>query len=462
MKTSCNKVKTLIHLLEGPFFFFLFMPFVLEAQENPLQLYGELYTDWRFRLSNGDWSWNENRLDLQLDKRFADKAKMHGDVWVRSFGFPVINEADQLFNKDETSPYNIEIREAYVELYGLFTKNLDVKIGRQRIAWGTADRLNPTDNLNAYDLEDIWDFGRHHGSDAIRAMYYLGDFYFEADYVLFFRPATLPRGDLSQVFMASYPVTIPPGFFFGDVSDSLAMPSNNLAESATCGAKFGGYTGLFDFSASYVYGRDGFPIPYYNRISVKDFNTGELSVRSYLFYPRYHIFGADMAGSIGSVGVWAEAAAFLPVKEVVMSSQVAEYPVPPVDTVLLKKKPFFKVVAGADYTIRGGHYFNFQYLHGFVHERGASDLNDYFVLAYEKMVFNDKLRIRPLTLAFIVDDWKDIPGNYALIYSPFLDYFPNSNTEISIGTRLIWGEGDNPFAMLRDKDEFVFSVRFKF
>lgn len=437
-------------------------PFILEAQENPLQLYGELYTDFRFRLENGDWSWNENRLDLQLDKRFADKARFHSEIWFRSFGFPVINQAEQLFNKDETSPYNIDLREAYVELYGLFTKDLDMKIGRQRIAWGTADRLNPTDNLNAYDLEDIWDFGRHNGSDAIRATYYLGDFYLEADYILFFRPATLPRGDLSSVLMSSFPISLPPGFFINDMSDSIAMPSGNLAESATFGLKFGGYTGLFDFSASYIYGRDGFPMPYYNRITIEDLNTGALSVRSYMSFPRYHIFGADVAGNIGSVGVWAEAAAFLPKEEVVMTSQVIEFSVPPTDTVLLGKKPFFKAVAGADYTIRGGHYFNFQYLHGFVHERGASELNDYFVLAYEKMLFNDKLRIRPLTMAFVVDEWRDVPENYALIYSPFIDYMPNSNTEISLGTRLIWGKGNNPFATLKDKDEFVFSVRFKF
>jgi len=47
------------------------------------------------------------------------------------------------------------------------TSTLDIRIGRQRIAWGTADKLNPTDNLNPDDLEDIFDFGKHLDSNIV-------------------------------------------------------------------------------------------------------------------------------------------------------------------------------------------------------------------------------------------------------------------------------------------------------
>jgi hypothetical protein len=234
------------------------------SQEHPLQLTGEIYIDNRFRLDNGDWSWNENRLDLQLDKKFADKARFHSQV---------------LFDKDETSPYNIDIREAYIELYGVFTENLDMKIGRQRIAWGTADKLNPTDNVNSYDLEDIWDFGRHLGSDAIQLKYYFKDFYLEGDYVIYFRPASLPRGDWAQGLFI--PMELPYNLHLASYGDSLAMPQLNLKENATYAVKLGGFAGGFDFSASYVYGRDGLPLNYYNRISAAD-TTGGVSVESIL------------------------------------------------------------------------------------------------------------------------------------------------------------------------------------
>ena len=429
------------------------------SQEDPLHIGGELLIDNRFRTSDGTWSWNENRLDLQLEKKFSGKAKLYGNVWLRSFGFPFITSTQELFNKDLTSPYNIEIREAYVELYGFLSKNLDVKIGRQRIAWGTAWKLNPTDNVNAYDLEDIWDFGRHLGSDAIRLNYYLGDFYLEGDYVLFFRPAALPMGDWSQALMPV--VDLPQGFRLGSFSDSLLMPSWKLGESGTYAIKVGGYLPGFDFSASYIYGRDGFPIASANEISMGD-SVGYVNIHSDLFYPRLHIFGLDASGSIGGVGVWGEAAMFLPAKGVVAVTDLSRFGLPPMDTVLLQKKPYFKVAVGTDYTFRNGHYFNLQYLHGFVHERGAGQLNDYFVLDYQKSFFTDRFRIRPATLAFIVADWKAISGNYALVYMPFVEYMPNLNTTISLGVRLIWGEGESSFAMLKDKDEAVIRVSFKF
>jgi hypothetical protein len=432
---------------------------ISSAQESPLRIYGELYTDNRFRLENGDWSWSENRLDLQLDKKFADKAKFHSQVWLRSFGYPFLQSTSQLFNKDETSPYNIDIREAYVELYGVFTDDLDIRIGRQRIAWGTADKLNPTDNVNSYDLEDIWDFGRHLGSDAIQLKYYFRDFFLEGDYILYFRPASLPRGDWAEGLFTT--MEVPEPFYVAYWSDSLAMPDLNLQENSSYALKLGGIVKGFNFSASYLYGRDGLPVNYYNRISPVD-ESGGLYVKSLLFFPRMHYAGLDMAGAIGSVGVWAEAAAFIPTDEIRLTNDMTAFGLPLQDSVILKKEPFFKIAAGFDYTFKGGHYINLQYLHGFVHERGRDNLNDYFVLNYEKYLFNDKLKIRPVTTAFVVSDWKKTGENYALIFMPSLAYFPNDNTEISIGVRLIGGEGDDVFAKYKDKDEFVFAVKFKF
>ena len=45
------------------------------AQEEPLQVSGEILIDNRFRTEDMTWSWNENRLDLQLEKRIPGKAK---------------------------------------------------------------------------------------------------------------------------------------------------------------------------------------------------------------------------------------------------------------------------------------------------------------------------------------------------------------------------------------------------
>ena len=149
----------------------LFSVNIAKAQDNAnkLKFSGSLLTDQRFLLqAPNDWAWNENRLTLELGKKFNnDKGKFYSEVWLRNIGLPGIYSNADLYNKNIVDPYNLEIREAYVQLYGFLTKNLDLKVGKQRIAWGTADKLNPTDNLNPYDLEDVLDFGRHRGSWAL-------------------------------------------------------------------------------------------------------------------------------------------------------------------------------------------------------------------------------------------------------------------------------------------------------
>ena len=130
---------------------------IAKAQDDSdkLKISGELLTDQRFLLeSPNDWAWNENRLTLKLSKKITDNSKFYSEVWLRNIGLPQVSSSADLYNKGIIDPYNLEIREAYVQLYGFLSPKLDLKIGRQRITWGTADKLNPTDNLNPYDLED--------------------------------------------------------------------------------------------------------------------------------------------------------------------------------------------------------------------------------------------------------------------------------------------------------------------
>ncbi len=317
------------------------------SQDEPLRFYGKLLVDNRFRLDKDhEWSWNENRLDMNISKRFPGKAKFYGNVWLRTFGFPVLTSTNQLFNKDLTSPYNLEIREAYAQVYGFIFKDLDITVGRQRIAWGTADRLNPTDNINAYDLEDIWDFGRHHGSDGIRLDYYPGNFKIEGVYVPFFRPATLPMGDWTEAFMPAIEVSAPVQVAF--LGDTLIMPANDLKEGASYALKVAGFLAGFDFSVSYLYGRDGLPMVSKNTVYLSD-KPGTVDVRSELFYPRINVFGFDMAGAVGDVGVWGEAAMFLPPEPLIMTTDLSVFGLPPVDSLILDNKPYVKFVVGCDY-----------------------------------------------------------------------------------------------------------------
>ncbi len=441
----------------------------IKAQDDEakkLKIFGELLTDQRFLLdSPNDWAWNENRLTLKFSKKITGNSKFYSEIWLRNMGLPQIYSSSDLYNKGIVDPYNLEIREAYVQIFGFLSENLDVKIGRQRIAWGTADKLNPTDNLNPYDLEDILDFGRHRGSDAISLDYYFNSEYsLQVAYIPFFQPANMPVGIFADALTPS--MEMPPGMILKNVNDSIAMPKYNIRESSTVGLKLKGFAAGFDYSLSYVWGRDGLPIATYNTLTPVD-TFGGISIHSDLSFYRTHIFGADLAGSIGGVGVWAEAAAFLPENEVVMTNDLsAFYPESPdpvtQDSTVLKKEVFVKFVLGADYNFSNGTYLNIQYLHGFMNERGRENLNDYFFIQLDKKFFDDKLKIAPLAGGYIVSDWGDIQNNFAIIYVPSIAYMATDNIEITLSTAIFEGKGENVFTNFAEYDMFMLKMKYSF
>ena len=457
-----------INLIIGMFVVLLISANTAAAQDNAnkLKLSGELLTDQRFLLEGpNDWAWNENRLTLKLDKKITGNSKFYSEVWLRNIGLPQANSSADLYNKGIIDPYNLEVREAYVQLFGFLSKNLDVKIGRQRITWGTADKLNPTDNLNPYDFEDVLDFGRHRGSDAISFDYYFNsEFSLQGAFIPFFQPANMPVGIFATALSPS--MEMPQGMTLMGMTDQVYLPQYNLGESSTAGAKFKGFAAGFDFSLSYVWGRDGMPIGTYNTFTPVD-TMGGISIHSDLSFYRTHIFGADMAGSIGGVGVWAEAAAFLPENDVVMTNDLtAFYPTSPVpvtqDSTVLKKEAYVKFVVGGDYNFANGHYLNFQYMHGFINERGRDALNDYFFVQYQMKFFEDKLKFTPVAGGFIVSDWDDVENNYAIIYAPELSYMATDNAEIILSTAIFDGKGDNMFASMTDYNMFMFKLKYSF
>jgi hypothetical protein len=442
----------------------------LKAQapdDKQLKLSGELLTDERFLLKDQtDWAWNENRLTLNLDKKIAGNSRLHSEVWLRNIGLPDIASSADLYNKGIIDPYNLEIREAYVQLNGFLTKNLDITIGRQRIAWGTADKLNPTDNLNPYDMEDILDFGRHRGSDAINLNYYFGiDFSLQGVFIPFFQSANMPVGIFSGAL--SQGMELPRSIVLKEYSDTVLTPRYSVGRSSIAGLKFKGFIKGVDFSVSYVRGIDGLPFNTRNTFIPVD-TLGGVSIHSQLTYLHTHIIGADLVTSLAGIGFWAEAALFFPEKDIVMKNDLsAFYPQSPVpvilDSLILDKtKPYLKFIVGGDYFFADGSYLNLQYMHGFIHERGNENLNDYFFLRYEKKFFHEKLRVAPIGGGFIVSEWNEIKNNYALIYMPEIGYQATANAEITLSAIIFDGKGDNIFAGLNDYNMFLFKFKYSF
>lgn len=429
----------------------LYLPAVLTSQN--LKIGGCIQTDDRIKLKNGQISWEEYRLDLtgQIE---SERVKFFTQIWLRSFGSNAVSRLSDMFDKEYVTPVNLEIREAYADIRNFLIDNLDLRIGRQRIAWGTADKLNPTDNLNPDDLEDIWDYGRHLGSNAIKLSYYVGDYTISAVFIPTFTPAVLPRSEWIDVFSGEFSMPIPISY----ESITIQNPEPSLKESSKFGLKISkrNFYG-FDFSISYVYGRDDLPIPKRIILSSPINPTVETAL---LFFPKMGILGFDFAGDIKNFGVWGEVGIFFP--EEVKFETIFITPPRTFETKILERKPYARFVLGFDYTFKNGIYTNIQYLHGFLHERGGGNLKNYIVFNFEKKFLEDRLKLNFLSGGFEFKQLKELSKRHAFILNPQVAYTFIDNLELTIGARIIEGKGKTTFSGLRDRDEVYFKVKYSF
>lgn len=431
----------------------IFIPGLLTAQELPaFRFRGELLSNHRL-LTKGrnEWAWNENKLSLTTGWH-QNKVSVSSSLWIRHLHRKMPVSGSQLSNKAIINPWDMELREAYAHIRGFVFPAVDLKIGRQRIAWGTADQFNPTDNLNPYDLEDITDLGKRRGIEAANLNWYASEaFSLQAVYLPFFKPANMPSGRYEGMFTQD--IRLPMGLPMRRYSDTLILPSNRIAETLGAAIRLKWHLWDTDLSVSYAYTRDGLPLP--ARATLFPTPDG-FDLHAELIFPRQHIVGFDAAGSVGNVGVWAEGALFIPAGQVTLNTLV--YLPPPfpsplqVDSVVLENKPYLKAVAGCDYTFRNGLYVNLQYLHGFIHERGHGNQKDYLMVALEKSYFNNKLKIRPLAGGVAMNDWENPTEDYAVFYRPELFWKGIDNLELSIGAYIFDGKGDNLFARLNNEN----------
>ncbi len=469
--------------------------FAIPETEPPrgLEWGGYLMTDDRMRIEGLKLNWQEYRLDFKAEYKFGDRAKFYSEVWLRGIRTPGITQSSDLMFSNKIMPIELDIREAYFDIYGLFTKNLDLRVGRQRIAWGTGDKLNPTDNLNPYDMEDVWDFGRHSASNALQLNYYAGNWTFTGVGILNFSPSTLPGSDWTPAFMpdATLPEVIYdnhtlPGFSLPiyinttGISDSIVLPTRDLKHSPTFGFKVKRSIGAWDLSLSYVYTRDAVPMLTKTHINLTVdtliinlpstiYANASASVRATLDYPVQKIIGFDFAGSLWGIGLRGEAACIIPEKKYM--AQTMHYEVPFLsmvkdsvlsDSLISDGKPYVKFLLGLDYTFKNNIYLNFQYLHGFIHERGSSELNDYFMLGADWTLCKSKLKLSLLNTGVQICDWKDLAHNYAVMYLPELSYTPVDNATITVGAHIIDGSGNTGFSKVHLNDDVFLRFRYSF
>jgi hypothetical protein len=419
---------------------------------------GFLKTDNRMLTDDNYFTWNENQLGLKFEGSYSGNYHLYSEVHLRGFGFPEVSQTADLQGKDNIFKWELEFREAYLDLYQFGLQDLDVRIGRQVITWGTADKLNPTGNICPEDLEDVFNFGEQTGVNSVLATYYWKDFTFSGVYVPAFTPAVLPSGIYASALAT--PMEFPEGMTLRKYWDKIILPEQKFTESSQAAFKLG--TNLFDYdlSLSYYYGRDDLPL--LNKVIISPVDTlGTVDVAAEMIYPKMQIIGADFAGSLLDVGIWGEAAFTIPEK-IMLSTDLSVLGMGTQESVALDDDPYCKFVIGGDYTFKNGIYLNTQYLHGFVHERGNDNLNDYLTFRFEKKFFNNELKIVPIGGAVSVTDWDDYKNNYGFIANPEITYYPYDNIEMILGAFILDGKGSNMFSSLKDNDEVYFKAKVSF
>jgi hypothetical protein len=414
--------------------------------DDKLNISGYIHSENRLQTNEQEITWNENRLNLQLEGGKSNKYHFFSEVRLRGLGFPNVNQTSdlQLQEKSKVYRWGLEFREAYVDLYGFALENLDVRIGRQIVSWGTGDAFNPTSNISPDDLEDIYNFGERLGINAFNGTYYLNDnITLNGVFIPLFTPATLPIGDFSRAF--SPQIELPPGLSIGNLSDEILLPKPSISESSQYAIKIMSNLLSYDMSLSYFKGRDDFPLISKVELTPIDL-IGTMDISTVLQYPEIEVIGGDFAGSIASVGIWGEGALTIP-KELSMTTISPSFINPgqldTMQTVALENESYFKYVLGSDYTFKNGMYLNTQFIHGFFHERGKDALNDYFSFRLEKNFFNGELKVIPVSGAIVINNWDDAKNNYGLVYAPELIYYFSDNVDLSIGAFILDGKGES-------------------
>jgi hypothetical protein len=243
----------------------LFAPTSAWAQSLDLSLRGAVWSSDRAGTDRGEFATGEAWARARLPVN--DNVRLQGEAWAEV---------------GDRGALDADVREA--EIVATF-RGLELRAGRQVIAWGRADRINPTDVVGARDLRrlNVDDGDDRLGVTTVTASFADGDGVFQALWIPEFR------------------VTEPP----------LAGPPNGLASvdrkpdgaSRQGALRYDRSGDRFDWSLTWasLYDRT----PWLGLQSAP--GTAPRVTRS---FPRMEMVGADTATTLGAWGVRAEAAAY--------------------------------------------------------------------------------------------------------------------------------------------------------
>lgn len=396
----------------------------------------------------GEYSWNRATLGLKVKSELSEEVAGYGEMKIITKDYPDINSPSDLTSKSNVTPVDMELREAYLDVFGFPFPSTDLRAGKQRIAWGTADRLNQVDNLNPFDFSDIVELGKKIPTNSIKLTNYLGDNTLTAAMIPVFTPAVMPT-TYDNYISTTVANNLPSGMRLTTLESRVTLPQNKL-ENSMFAAKLSRSILGYDMSLSYFSGYDN--IPNLANLTLTAVSLTQVSAEVTQNYPKIQAFGYDLAGSFRGIGLWAEIAYLKTdnfIQEVVLNK------ITTTEVTTAEVKDYIKYTLGFDYTFPNDFYINTQVMHGFFDERGK-DLSDMLLTRLEKKIFNEKIK---LTFTWLGDYDHKFIGN---LFWPQITWYPAEATEIQLGSLSIHGEIGSKLEIMETLDQVYLQAKYSF
>ena len=419
---------------------------VTPAQAQEVRLGGLLRLERRVAIADSvrfiDFH-NLFRPSLSVD--FGGRTVLESSFDVRFYDLSNVTYGDGLDDSEQHFPTNITLWEAYVRLSGVLHKSLDLTVGKQRTAWGTADGLNPTDRFDGRDISDPVDFTARVPTWGIRGEYYLTDrWWIDAAWTPTAHGPILPKG-----FDGLFGTGGLEGLA-GSVTevDQRFEPPGGRLSDGQFGARVRGVAWGLDVSASYFDGFDGLPV--IRGIVLEDSgSSGGTAALVFSGLPRFRVLGGDLAGERFGIGFWAEGAVVFPERVEVSPVGVAGTTA---SIVTLDDRPYATWTAGADHTFSKGVYLNLQWAHGLFFERNSDELHDYLMMRLDRSFLRDKVTVA-LEGAAEFAQWTSPRESFGYAVFPKVDYRPGDGVTLSLGGILAGGRGESTLSLWSKADQ---------
>lgn len=326
-----------------------------------------------------------------------------------------------------------ELREGYAGWRG---DNIEVSVGRRIVAWGRADRINPTDVITTRDYTRLFieDDDQRRGSLMATAAYSVGDVTATVLWLPEFRPNV-------------YPIPTLQGFSVRQEADRIVADQVALRLDRTGGS--------FDWSLIYFNGVNRNPAA-----SLIGVSPTTVSVQT--VYNRVQTWGADFATNAGGFGLRGEVAYSQP-----GGSQGNVF----------NPRPFVEAVVGVDRNVTGSFNVNLQFvfeqvmsfndpsasldpLRAYIFRKAALVNNQGRETQYGPAIrmaytgLNDTLTLE-LTAMYFVSD-------HSFAIRPRSTYALTDSVKLSIGADFFNGPSNSYFGQLRRNTTFLSELRFNF